>query len=508
MNAHVKKVLLAASLLGLALSTFAQEPSGRLVVSLASDPTSLFMPRAADRTASNAAWSLFDGLVWIDDDGDIVPALAESWEVSDDGRSYTFFLRQGVEFHNGEPFNADAVLATWESGLDPSNDYANVFAEAEEVVAIDEFTVRISTPEPNAAFLTRLATTWAIVPPAYIAEVGIDGFAANPVGTGPFRFVSRSAGDRIVLEANPNYWREGLPRVAELEFRVIPDASTRLAAIQTGEIHIANRLTADQIATLERAPNVEVVSYLNDRVFYVGFKNIGNGVGTPIEDARVRRALNYGTNRPGIIQAIFAGQANLAPGFILPGNLGFDEALMQPFPYNPERALELLAEAGFPDGFEISMGCPADGYININEVCLAIQRSLANIGVDVAVEFRTTNAFWGQPRYEAVGPMYVDSWSSEIGEALPRLQGALIPGNFYNTWEDDTIAALIQEIERTVDRDERALLYQEMHQLMQDDPPFIYLYQPIIFEAINSAVEDYRPRAAEEYFLKFVSLNE
>ncbi len=489
------------------LPLVAQAQGDRLVVSLSSDPTSLFLPRASDRTAHNASLPLYDSLIWINDDLELEPALAESWEISEDGTEYVFHLRRGVTFHNGEPFTAASVVATWETGSDASNDYANFFTAASLVEAIDDYTVRFTTPEPNATFLTTLAFSWGMVPPAYIAEVGLDGFAQAPVGTGAFRFVSRTAGDRILMEANPDYWRAGYPRVAELEFRVIPDASTRMAAVQTGEIHIANRLSPDQAMALERAPGVEVVSYLNDRAYYVGFKNVGAGAGTPLEDPRVRQALNYGSDRFGIINAIFSGQAEPIPGFIIEGNLGYDAATMTPFPYDPERARELLTEAGYPDGFEISMGCPADGYVNINEVCLALQRTLGDIGVEVNVEFRTTNSFWSQPQYGAVGAMFVDSWSSAIGEALPRLEGALVPGNYYTAWEDERFADLVEEITLTVDRDARAALYREMHELMRDDPPFIYLYQPTIFEAVNERVQDYAPRAAEEYYLFQVSLD-
>ncbi len=489
----------------LVLPTAAAQNDGReLVVSLSSDPTSLFMPRAADRTAANAAWSLYDSLVFIDDEGELQPALATDWTISDDGTEYVFELREGVTFHNGEPFTAEAVVATWETGMDDSNDYSGNFTIADSVEAMDDYTVRITTPEPNAVFLTQVAINWSIVPPEYIREVGLDAFAQDPVGTGPFRFVSRAAGDRIVMEANPDYWAEGLPRVDRLVYRVIPDASTRLAAVRTGDIDVANRLTADQVSALEGNDDIEVISYLNDRVYYVGFKNIGAGEGSPIEDRRVRQALNYGLDRFGINQAVFSGQANAAPGFIVEGNLGYNAETMEPFPYDPERARELLAEAGYPDGFEIAMGCPADGYININEVCQAIASSLGRIGVDVEVDFQTTNAFWSEPRYAVTGPMYVDSWSSEFGEALPRLDGALTPGNYYNTWEDERIAGLISRIEAEVDRDARAQLYQEMHDLMREDPPFIYLYQPVIFEAVDANLEGYAPRPAEEYYLRDV----
>lgn len=504
MNPSRLRLLLVAFTLVISAASAQGE---RLVISLASDPTSLFLPRAADRTATNAALPLYDSLVWINDALEIEPALAERWEVSADGTEYLFYLRQGVSFHNGEPFTSASVVATWETGSDPSNDYANFYTVANRVEAIDAYTVRITTPEPNATFLTTLAISWGMVPPAHIAEVGIDAFARNPIGTGPFRFVSRSAGDRILYAANPDYWRVGYPKVAELEFRIIPDASTRLAAIQTGEIHIANRLTPDQARALQGARGVTVVSYLNDRAYYVGFKNIGAGVGTPLADPRVRQALNYGSDRFGIINAIFAGEAQPIPGFVIQGNLGYDAERMAPFDYDPERARALLAEAGYPNGFSISMGCPADGYVNINEVCLALQRTLARIGVEVNVEFRTTNSFWSEPQYGSVGAMFVDSWSSTIGEALPRLTGALVPGNYYTAWEDPAMAALIAEISVTVDRVARAALYEQMHTLMRDNPPFIYLYQPTIFEAINERVSGYAPRAAEEYYLFNVALD-
>jgi peptide/nickel transport system substrate-binding protein len=294
--------------------------------------------------------------------------------------------------------------------------------------------------------------------------------------------------------------------VARVIFRVIPDSTTRLAAIQTGEIHIANRLSSEEASLLAGAANVEVISYPNDRVYYVAFKNIGNGEGTPLEDQRVRQALNYAVNRPGIIQAIFSGGASLVDSFIIPSNLGHD-ASVQPYAYDPEQAKALLTEAGYGDGFAISMGCPADAYVNINEVCLSVQRDLGAIGIDVTVEFKTSNSFWAEEGYGTVGPMYVDSWSSGTGEALGRLEGALIPGNYYNTWVDDTIVDLIERISTTVDRDARGALYSEIQRYMHENPPFIYLYAPQIFEAINSAVEGYAPRANEGYDLTSVSLS-
>ncbi|GIW31789.1 MAG: glutathione ABC transporter substrate-binding protein [Meiothermus sp.] len=486
------------------LPAVAQAPAGQLTVALANDPKSLFMPRAADRTAGNVASQLYNSLVWVNDAGEIVPELATRWTISPDGKEYTFTLRTGVKFHNGENFDAQSVLATWETGKDKSNDYAESYSVVKEVRVINPTTVTLVLDKPNALFLNTLANFWAVVPPSYIRQVGLDGFAARPVGTGPFRFVSRSA-DRIVLEANPNYWEPGLPKLQRIVFRVIPDATTRVAAVRTGEIDIANRLTSELTRQLQNSSRVRVISYPNDRVFYLAFKNVGNGKGTPLENVLVRRALNLAINRPAIVRSIFNNEARLVSGFVLPGNLGFDPSI-QPYPYDPEQARRLLAQAGFEKGFSISMGCPSDYYVNINEVCLAIQRDLARVGVEVSLEFKTSNTYWSQERYGAVGPMYVDSWSSTVGEALPRLLGALTPGAFYNTWEDETLSRLIAQAAITTDRNARASLYRQIQRRMFDDPPFVYLYQPVIFEAVNVRVQNYRPRAAEEYYLKNVSV--
>lgn len=480
-------------------------PSGSLTIALPNDPTSLYLPRAADRTASNASWPMYDSLVWITADNEVQPALAESWEVSDDGTVWTFHLRQDVKFHNGEPFNADSVVATWEYGKNDSNDYADVYTGV-TVEKVDDYTVNIDTGTPNPLFLFDLWDNWAIIPAQYIHSLSddpvaaIDAFAAAPVGTGPFKFVERTPGDRIVYEANPDYWQAGKPGVANLTFRVIPDIATRVAAIQTGEVDIVNRLTVDDATVLKSADNVEVISYPNDRVYYVGFKNVGNGVGTPLEDVKVRQALNYAVNKDGMIQGIFGGEAVPISGFIVSTNLGYDDSI-QPYPYDPDKAKELLAEAGYPDGFEISMGCPTDAYTNINFVCLAIQRDLAAVGIDVILEFRTSNSYWNEEFYGTVGPMYVDSWSAASGEAYERLNGALTPGNYYNTWVDDTIANYITEIGSTIDRAARAALYGEIEAYMYDNPPFIYLYQLNLFEAVNKRVHGYSPRAAENYYV-------
>ncbi len=483
-------------------------PTGELRVALSTMPNSIYMPRAAERNAANAASQLYDSLVWVDDEGNLVPALATEWEVSEDGTEYIFRLRQDVTFHNGEPFNADAVVFSWEVGKDPENEYAYIWEMADSVEKIDEYTVRITTPEPNALFLRFMAYNWMMVPPQYFQEVGVEGFEQHPIGTGPFKFVEWKRGDRIVYEANEDYWREGMPKVKTLIFRPIPESSTRVAAARTGEVHIAQRLSAEEAKTLEDATNVRILSYPVDRVYYIAFNNLTTGKGMPTEDVRVRLAMNYAVDRQAIVDALFDGKARLSTGFITPANLGFDESL-EPYPYDPDRARELLAEAGYPDGFQIGMACPTGAYTNFEQVCEAVAGYLGDVGIQVDLEFMESGQYWDLEANKELPPLFGDSWSSALGEAYNRLLGAL--GGWdatYSSWYDEKIAEYLDQIIVTIDDEARAQLYRELQRYMYENPPFIYLYEPWAFEAVNVAVHDYRPRAAEQYFLMYTWIEE
>lgn len=512
----MKKIIFIAIIAALALSVPAAfagggaerptEPSTTLRVAVPTFPNSLDASIAAERNAQNVAWQMFDSLVWANEQNILEPALATEWEVSEDGTEYLFTLRRGVTFHNGEPFNADAVVYSWERGIRPVMEWSDRWARASLVEAVDEYTVRIVTDEPDPLLLGVMAQHWNIVPPVYSEEVGDDAFGEAPVGTGPFEFVEWIREDRIVLRRNENYWREGLPHVEEVIYRPIPESSTRMAAIQTGEIDIVNRLTYEQAEALERVPGVNVVTYPIDRVFYIAFNNLTTGVGEPTEDPRVRQAMNYAVDRQAIIDSLFGGRAQLATGLMTESNLGYDSSI-DPYPYDPDRARELLAEAGYPNGFEIGFAAPSGAYTNFEQVAEAIQGYLADVGIITDLEIIESGRFWDLEGEKRLPPLFGDSWSERSGESLPRLRGAL--GGWdasFSAWSDPTIDDYLARISVTIDQDERAQLYRELHRFMYDDPPFIYLYVPETFEATRDNVVDYLPRAAEDYFLKFTYL--
>jgi peptide/nickel transport system substrate-binding protein len=475
-------------------------PQGTLVRAISTFPNSLDLPQCAERQASTTAWQMYDALVWLNDDGLLEPALAESWEVSEDGTEYTFHLRQDVTFHNGEPFKADTVVFNWDRVVNAEFEYSDLWRQAVSVEKVDDYTVKIATDGVNALFLSTVADNWAMIPPGYFEEVGQEGFNEHPVGTGPFMFVEWVKGDHIIMEANPNYWREGAPKIETVIFRPIPESATRVAAIQTGEVDIVTRLSSEEAQSLLGVENVKVIKYPVTRIYYIAFNNLTTGLEQPTMDAKVRQAMNYAVDVDAIIDALFDGFAKPAIGYVATSELGYDNA--EPFGYDPAKAIELLTEAGYPDGFAMDMACPAGAYTHFEEVCEAVAGYLGEVGIDVTLEIMESGHYWDLEAEKKLPPLFGDSWSAAGGEAYRRLRGALDGWDAsYSAWYDEEIARLLGEIEVAVDQEARAALYGELQEYMRENPPFIYLYEPVAFEAINTRVQEYKPRSAETYFL-------
>ncbi len=474
-------------------------PTGTLVRALTTFPNSLDHPQTAERQASTTSWQLYDSLVWFGEGGKIIPQLAESWEVSEDGTEYTFHLREDVVFHNGEPFNADAVVFNWERAANGGFEYSNLWQAATAVEAVDEYTVKITLESPDALFLGTVADNWAMIPPGYFEEVGQEGFEEHPMGTGPYKFVEWVKGDHITMEANEEYWG-GMPKIKTVIYRPIPESATRVAAIQTGEVDIVTRLSSEEAQSLLGVENVQVIKYPVERVYYIAFNNLTSGVGQPTEDALVRQAMNYAVDVDTIIDALFDGFAEPASGYVVAGELGYGN--VEPFGYDPDKARELLAEAGYPDGFTMDMACPAGAYTHFEEVCEAIVGYLGDVGIEVNLEIMESGQYWDLEAAKELPPLFGDSWSATGGEAFRRLLGALGGmDSSYSAWSDPEIDRLLEKIQATADQDERAAVYEELQVYMQENPPFIYLYQPVAFEAINTRVQGYKPLPFEGYDL-------
>jgi peptide/nickel transport system substrate-binding protein len=359
---------------------------------------------------------------------------------------------------------------------------------------IDDLTVEMTRSAPYPRWCIDAPSD--LIPPKYVQEVGLDAFLQKPVGSGAFIVEEWVKGSHVTGVANPNYWNKGFPKVEKVTFRMMPDSSTRIAALKTGEVNIITRLTAEEAETLRGEANIKVVEYPINRVYYVAFGNLcPTCADSPILKPEVRLALNYAVDRQTIIDSLFAGKGRVPAGFVTPGDIGHDASL-QAYPFDPEAAKQMLADAGYPDGLELDMACPDGAYSHINEVCQAIQGYLEAVGVTVNLEFMESGKFWDEEGKQGLPPLFVDSWSSS-GDPMGRVNGAMGKDGAYKSWNEPAIQAIIDGINATGDPEEVKQLYFDLQKLMYEQPPFIYLYEPFTFEATSANVEGYAPFSNE-----------
>ena len=402
--------VLTASILALGLSVLgqtagaAEEPQvgGTLVFGAESempwhDPHITF-----GGTSKRVVWGIFEGLVDRDRSDPsmvppLVPRLAISWEISPDGKTYTFALRQGVKFHDGTPFNADAVVFNFRRMIDPDFEYYQPKAEAlkgaplrylQEVKAVDEYTVELILDRSWGLFLDQLSTTLPagiplMMSPESVKKWGNDEVNVHPSGTGPFRFVSYEPGVKTVLERNDEYWNQPLPYLENLIFVVTAEESTRITALQAGEVDLITAVALDQIPLLEDAGfQVATAAKMNLVWFYSINQNEPH-----MKDVRVRQAMNYAINRERLTGDLLSDYCNPTWKMVPSTSKLYVEGVKD-YPYDPDKARALLAEAGYPDGFKTKMQIPSGGSYMIAPVPMAewVQRELAAVGIEMEIE--------------------------------------------------------------------------------------------------------------------------
>ena len=475
------------------VETEAPEPeslTGELVIALSAESESMDPFFVLQQSGGSIMQALFDTLVDQDYDGSLVPGLAESWEIVDD-TAIEMKLRGGVQFHNGEPFNADAVKFTVERMLDEevNSVLRSNFTSITEVEIVDDLTVRLILSQPDGTIFDRLTGLY-ILPPGYVSEAGISTVASEPVGTGPYRFVEWVPDDHVTLEANENYWDgsfKGQPTFASITYRPITEASTRIAELTAGGVDIIQDLPPDQIQALQDA-GLEVVSGVTPNLTY--FFVTADDPDSPFSDVRVRHAVNYAVDVQTIIGSLLLGYGDRIASAIGPSNLGYNAAV-EPYPYDPDQARSLLADAGYPDGFDIVMDvCTCDR----TDLALAVAGQLGEVGITVEVreiELAQFNDNWiGQ----AQSPMWRARWGTSPDPNSIELFASC--EGFINRYCDDEVTALINAAKATLDQDERADLYSQASQLLHDNPVGIYGWANYQLIGLSSRVSGFQPHVS------------
>ena len=318
----IRALLLASALLSCVAVAGAADPRGELRVAIPWTPENLDPTMNLSSIRATVGASLFDSLVGRDRDNRIVPELAESWRLLND-TTWQLKLRRGVVFHNGEPFNAEAVRFTFERVLDPdqkSPNRANV-GEIARMDVVDEYTVNLITSRPYAPLLNRLID-FPMVPPKYTAEKGNQGLALRPVGTGPVPLVALVKDEHLIVEAFDRHWR-GAPTIARIVFKPMPEPFTRAAALRNGEVDLITTMPPSLARELERVPGVKVQRVPSTWIIYLGL----NAFKKPLSDVRVRQALNYATDVDAIVQAVLDGNGRRQEGPFTPQMFGYDASV-------------------------------------------------------------------------------------------------------------------------------------------------------------------------------------
>lgn len=480
----------------------APAPSGPKTVTVAfdSDVPTLDPIMHNERTAIIVNWHMFDALVQRQPDMKIGPNLATSWKNTSD-TTWEFQLRQGVKFHNGEPFNADAVVWTIEKVLNPDtkSPQRGNFSAIKKVEKLGDYAVRITTDGPYPVLLERLQGLF-IMPPKYFQEVGADKFAAQAVGTGPFKLVEWKKGDRVILEANKDYFK-GAPAIDRLVFRNIPNKATQIQEVKAGGVDIIRQVPPDQVEELKAVKTLRISTAGILRTWYVGFDSRI----APWNNPKVREAVAYALNVDGYLKEILKGQGVRVPAMVHPNQFGFDPAI-KGRPYDVNKAKQLLREAGYPNGFKTQFHHYVAGAGE--QVGEAMAADLGQIGIQVEIKFYPDTGAFVQLNRAGKLPFFMGTWGSfSVFDADAILQPFLHSKGTYGMYFNrPDLDKAIDDARKSLDPQVRAPLYSKVQQVLYNEVPYISLFSANDIQAVNTRLQGYEARGDEIVYLYGVSV--
>lgn len=437
--------------------------AGQLVVGIAQDlDDSLDPHKAVAAGTKEVMFNVFEGLMKPTPDGDLIPAVAESCELSEDKTTYTFTLREGVRFHNGEPVDtADVVYSIQRCADDTEGEPLVPALSAVKSITADDTTVTIALDQPNTEFLSYL--TLAILPEGY------DRQDTAPVGTGPFRFVSRAAQDNIVLERFADYW--GTPAYLDrVTFKIMENADSIIVSLQSGAVDLFAHLSSTQAAQLENDFNIEEGTMNLVQALYL------NNAQKPFDDVRVRQALCYAVDKQGIIDIAFSGYGHPIGSSMYPAfGKYFDESLTNYYSRDIEKAKALLADAGYPDGFSMTITVPSNYQPHIDTAQVIVEQ-LKEVGITAEiqlVEWGTwlSDVYAGQQFQSTV--VGVDASNMTARALLERFSSTA--GNNFINYNNAEYDALFSQALDAFDDAGQTALYKQMLRNLTENAANVYI---------------------------------
>jgi len=476
------------------------------------DSISLDPALIEDGESAKVVANVFDTLVrYREGSTEVEPSLATEWSTSDDEKEWTFKLRKGVKFHDGTPFNAEAVKFNVERQLPPNQTAEMPYSEftlgmVDKVVAVDESTVKFVLKNPYAPFLLNLAMSLSVPmgSPEAIKKMGKD-FGANPVGTGPFVFESWEKDARITLKANQDYW-DGKPKVDKLIFEVVKENSVRANKLIAGEADIIDGIDPDDVERLKGDAKLNVSTAPGMNINYMGMRADRK----PFNDPKVRQAISMAINREEIINSLYKGNAVLANGPLPSVLFGYVKEL-QPYPYDPAKAKELLKEAGYDNNLSFELNSYSDerpyNPIGGDNLARAIQGYLKEAGVTVNI----TSAAWKEHKENVKngkGEAYLCGWIGDNGDPDNFLYALLHSNQIGNGRLNDAMYnnpkydELLLKAQQSSSNKERIKNYTEAQQILVKDAPWVFISNSLDMTASNKSISGFSIHPTGVYFLR------
>src|SRR5512137_126072 len=473
------------------LGTVAQAAKDRVVVAFGSNIPTLDPHMHSSRLAHIADYHLYDTLLYRSpkDNYKPGPGLASSLK-NLNPTTWELKLRTGVKFHNGEPFNAEAVKFTIDRVLDPATKSVTRgnFTWIKEVKIVDENTVQLITAKPFPAAPEFLTLAY-IVPPKYLKAVGDEEFSRKPVGTGPYKFVEWKKAEHLIVEANQSYWKDspkGAPKIKTIVFRTIPETTTQIAELLSGGVDIIRNVPPDQIAVVKNSTNARISATKILRVNSLMLDNAGRASNTPLTNQKVREAIAYAINVDEMLKTILGGYAERAATGVNPLHFGFDPSV-KPYPYDPERAKKLLAEAGYPNGFEITFNTYSGSITSVDQMADAITGYLAKVGIKAKRRHIEDVGLWTKMGQEGKmeGIQYYSWGSNSIFDADAILYALNYSKEPLSYTKDAALDQLLDEGRTSIDPKKRQEAYAKAQKLIHEKHYWIPINVQYTIEGVN-----------------------
>ncbi len=492
-------------------SAAAQEPTpktgGTANMGIVADVQSFDPPQPGDNMSIWTMLNIYDQVVRVGKDGKSVdPGLAESWVISPDQLTYTFKIRSGVTFHDGTALTASDVKYSIDRLVFGDNGWQVLFEAVAATEAPDATTFVLNLKQPWVPMLADMALFSASIYPAAAHQAQGDELFETPIGSGPFKFESWQKGAAITLSKNENYWLEGQPYLDQVVFSIVPDASTRVVQLQSGDMAIASDVPYTQIESLEALDDLNVQVAPVGRVDYVAI----NHTRPPFDDLKVRQALNLAVDKQAIIDVILAGNGQVAQSG-LPRMLYWNDQIA-PYAYDPERAKQLLAESKGAGGFTTTLGVTA-GDAEHAAAATIIKDQLAQIGVEIEIYEQESAALYVDTFQGMDYDLVIQYHTTDIIDPSQITRYAMAPrddgtGALWTGYLNDRISELAVTAQSEQDPETREQMYHEIQQLGFDDAYLLYLYFPDSRTGVRQEVQGFQILPTANYRMWEVWLDE